>query len=339
LISISTKEGILMSNLLEIRGLEVSLGTNGRAQRVLDGVDLVVGEREVLGVVGESGCGKSLTALSVMGLLPPKIGRVSGGEVFFRGEPLGKKSSEARRRMRGKDMAMIFQEPMTSLNPVLSIGQQISETVMLHCRVSRREAWERSIEMLGLVGISSPERRMKEYPHQLSGGMRQRVMIAMALVCEPALLIADEPTTALDVTIQAQVLDLIRRLGDELNMSIMLITHDLGVIAEMADRVAVMYLGQVVEEGSVAQVFSTPLHPYTAGLLKSIPRMDDELTHLYQIPGSVPDIKNIPAGCRFAPRCEKASELCKNAPPVKQSGGQQVRCWYAEGQLKKGAAV
>lgn len=329
-----------MNSLLEIRGLEVSLGLNGKAQRVIDGIDLVVGEREVLGIVGESGCGKSMTALSIMGLLPAKVGRISAGEIYFRGEALSIKGRSERRLMRGRDMAMIFQEPMTSLNPVLSIGRQLSETVMLHRGLSKSAAWKRGIEMLGLVGVSSPGRRMDEYPHQLSGGMRQRVMIAMALSCEPALLIADEPTTALDVTIQAQVLDLIRRLGDELGMSIILITHDLGVIAEMADRVAVMYLGQIVEEGRVEAVFKHPLHPYTEGLLRSVPRIDEESQNLYQIPGSVPDLCDTPAACRFAPRCEYAFERCsRETPPICLTGVQQVRCWRVSVPTAKEVAI
>ncbi|HSL93203.1 MAG TPA: ABC transporter ATP-binding protein [Bacillota bacterium] len=318
-----------MSSLLEIRGLEVSLGLNGKAKRVIDGIDILVGEREVVGIVGESGCGKSMTALSIMGLLPHKVGRVTGGEIYFRGAPLSHMNSHSRRLMRGRDVAMIFQEPMTSLNPVLSIGRQLSETVMLHRKLGRRQAWERGIEMLGLVGVSNPSQRMNEYPHQLSGGMRQRVMIAMALSCEPALLIADEPTTALDVTIQAQVLELIRRLGTELGMAILLITHDLGVIAEMADRVVVMYLGQVVEEGKVGDIFAEPLHPYTCGLLRSVPRIDADLEELYQIPGSVPDLGDIPAGCRFAPRCEFATCTCaESEPPLVNHGKRQVRCWH-----------
>ena len=317
-----------MSNLLEIRGLEVSLGLNGKARRVIDGIDISVGEREVVGIVGESGCGKSMTALSIMGLLPQKVGRVSGGEIYFRGKPLSGMDRHSRRLMRGRDVAMIFQEPMTSLNPVLTTGRQLSETVMLHRKLGRGQAWERGVEMLGLVGLSNPSQRMNEYPHQLSGGMRQRAMIAMALSCEPALLIADEPTTALDVTIQAQVLELVRRLGAELGMAILLITHDLGVIAEMADRVVVMYLGQVVEEGRVKDIFSSPLHPYTCGLLRSVPRIDADTAELYQIPGNVPDLGDIPTGCRFAPRCEFATIHCAaSVPPLTNHGTQQVRCW------------
>ena len=320
-----------MSSLLEIRDLEVSLGMNGKTRRVIDRVNITVGEREVVGIVGESGCGKSMTALSIMGLLPHRVGRVTGGDIYFRGTPLSGMDRVARRLMRGRDVAMIFQEPMTSLNPVLTIGRQLSETVMLHRKMGRREAWDRGIDMLRLVGVSNPAQRMYEYPHQLSGGMRQRVMIAMALSCEPSLLIADEPTTALDVTIQAQVLELIRRLGAELGMSIMLITHDLGVIAEMADRVVVMYLGQVVEEGQVSEIFAQPLHPYTCGLLRSVPRIDSELEELYQIPGSVPDLAEIPAGCRFAPRCEHAAAACAEAEPeLMDRGNRRVRCWKVE---------
>ena len=336
----STKEGIHMNNLLEITGLDVSLRSRTGLKKAIDGLDLSIGKQEVVGVVGESGCGKSLTALSVMGLIPSSAGKVTAGDIVFRGESLRAKSPAELRKMRGKDMAMIFQEPMTSLNPVLTIGAQVAEAVVLHQKVGRAAARQRAVETLNLVGISSPQRRMEEYPHQLSGGMRQRVMIAMALSCEPSLLIADEPTTALDVTIQAQVLELIKKLGAEMAMSIMLITHDLGVIAEMADRVAVMYLGQVVEVGSVDKVFKDPLHPYTQGLLKSMPSMHKGTGRLYQIAGAVPDLNNIPTGCRFAPRCDRASDLCRHKAPLPRTvAGRSVRCFRPGIQGLEEAAV
>ena len=319
-----------MSSLLEIRDLEVSLGMNGKTRRVIDRVNITVGEREVVGIVGESGCGKSMTALSIMGLLPHRVGRVTGGDIYFRGTPLSGMDRVARRLMRGRDVAMIFQEPMTSLNPVLTIGRQLSETVMLHRKMGRREAWDRGIDMLRLVGVSNPAQRMYEYPHQLSGGMRQRVMIAMALSCEPSLLIADEPTTALDVTIQAQLMLLLQNLRDELGMGIMLITHDLGVVANMADRVIVMYAGQIVEQASVRDLFFRPRHPYTEGLLRSVPSLDERVEKLHVITGTVPNLLFLAPGCRFNPRCPYAQEKCRSEEPVLESGddGHSVRCWY-----------
>ncbi|MDP3488472.1 MAG: ABC transporter ATP-binding protein [Bacillota bacterium] len=317
-------------NILEIENLEVTVRTKSGPKKALDGVTLHVADGEVLCVVGESGCGKSLTALSLMGLLPISTGCVSGGVIRFKGEDLCQKSAREFRAMRGRDLAMIFQEPMTSLNPVLTIGEQIAETIRLHQGTGRAEALSRAVDILRMVGMPAAEQRLREYPHQLSGGMRQRIMIAIALACKPSLLIADEPTTALDVTIQAQILDLMRRLRAEIGMAMMLITHDLGVVAGMADRVAVMYLGKVVEEGNVQEIFENPLHPYTQGLLKSIPGMNRRATRLYQIPGTVPDLTNIPTGCRFNPRCAYADDYCRSAePPLEAYGSHSVMCWNA----------
>jgi oligopeptide/dipeptide ABC transporter ATP-binding protein len=300
--------------------------------RAVDGVSFELDARETLAVVGESGSGKSVTALSILGLIPSPPGRIVGGSIRYRDRELVGMPLPELRRIRGKRIAMIFQEPMTSLNPVYTCGEQIIETVTLHDQVDRRAARERAIEMLRLTGIPSPEQRVDEYPHQMSGGMRQRVMIAMALACRPDILIADEPTTALDVTIQAQILDLLARLQSELGMGVLLITHDLGVVAETADRVAVMYAGQVVESCGVRAAFERPLHPYTAGLLASLPRLGDRIERLRVIPGQVPDPAHHPDGCRFHPRCPIAEERCRReAPPLLTFDGDHVtRCWRAE---------
>lgn len=334
----NTKEGAkaVPNRVLEVNNLRTHFFTDEGVVPSVDGVSFYIDQEETLGVVGESGCGKSVTSLSIMQLVPNPPGRIVGGEILFRGDNIVKKSQEQMRKIRGKDMAMIFQEPMSSLNPVYTVGNQIAESVILHQQVSRREAFNRAVEMLRLVGIPSPERRARDYPHQLSGGMRQRVMIAMALACNPQLLIADEPTTALDVTIQAQILDLMKKLQSEFHAAILLITHDLGVVAEMCDRVAVMYAGKVVEEGTTAELFREPLHPYTEGLLASIPRIDEtRQDKLHVIEGTVPNLLHLPKGCSFAPRCPKAMDVCRReAPTLEEVGdGRKVSCWlHASGK-------
>ena len=301
--------------LVQIRDLRTHFYTQDGLVKAVDGVDLDINRGETLGVVGESGCGKSVTALSLLRLVPDPPGKIVGGEISFADADLLRLSEAEMRGIRGNDIAMIFQEPMTSLNPVYTSGFQIAEAVELHQSKKHSEAIERAIEMLRLVGVASPERRVHEHPHQLSGGMRQRVMIAMALSCNPQLLIADEPTTALDVTIQAQILDLMKGLKEKLGMAIMLITHDLGVVAEMAERVVVMYSGRVVEEAPVGAIFAAPQHPYTQGLLGSIPRLDLDRDRLNVIGGAVPDPLCRPLGCSFAPRCPRADRQCEEADP------------------------
>lgn len=300
-------------HLLEVRNLCTYFHTEEGLGKAVDGVSFELRRGETLGLVGESGCGKSVSALSVMRLIPQPPGQIESGEILFGGRDLLRLSEEEMCRVRGDEIAMIFQEPMTSLNPVLTCGFQITESVILHQGVSKQEARNRAIEMLRLVGIPAPEQRVDEYPHQLSGGMRQRVMIAMALSCNPQLLIADEPTTALDVTIQAQILELLQRLQEELKMAVLMITHDLGVIAEVADRVAVMYAGQVVEYASTRDLFNSPQHPYTRGLMQSVPRLDESRERLDIISGIVPDAREFPEGCRFAPRCPLAEDRCRSA--------------------------
>ncbi|HJV44929.1 MAG TPA: ABC transporter ATP-binding protein [Bacillota bacterium] len=292
-------------------------------------VDLYMKKGEVLGIVGESGCGKSVTSLSIMRLIASPQGRIEEGSILFKGEDLVGVSEKRLRRMRGNEMAMIFQEPMTSLNPVYTIGNQMGETVRLHRKLSKKDALNHSIEMLKKVGIPRPEQIVREYPHHLSGGMRQRVMIAMAISCEPELLIADEPTTALDVTIQAQILDLMRKLNKDSGTTILMITHDLGVVAEMCDRVVVMYAGRVVEEGEVQRIFKNPQHPYTMGLIQSVPHLKEKRNRLYSIPGSVPNPVNLPIGCSFAPRCEYVMGPCLEEMPelVEVANGHRSRCW------------
>jgi len=314
--------------LIEIEGLRVIFhGDNGRVTHAVDRVDLSVAYGATLGLVGESGCGKSVTSLAIMGLLSKHSAEVTGS-IRFDGFDLLDVPDHTLRDLRGNRMAMIFQEPMTSLNPSLTIGEQIIETLLRHRGGTRRAARERAIELLRRVHISSPERRIDEYPHKLSGGMRQRVMIAMALACDPMLLIADEPTTALDVTLQAQILDLMRELKAASGAAIILITHDLGVVAEVCDEVAVMYAGEIVERAAVDELFEQPQHPYTVGLLGSIPRLDRSASHLATIEGMVPDMMTPPPGCRFAPRCPFVGEACvKAAPPlVMVSPGHRSRC-------------
>jgi oligopeptide transport system ATP-binding protein len=327
--------------LLEIRNLETQFMTDRGLIRSVDGVSLHVDAGETLGVVGESGCGKSVTSLSIMRLVPSPPGRIAGGEILFRGQDLLALSEEDMRRVRGNSIAMIYQEPMTSLNPVLTVGRQIAEVSSLHQGLSRQKAMDRAVDMLRLVGIPLPEQRAAAYPHQLSGGMRQRVMIAMALCCTPQLLVADEPTTALDVTVQAQILDLLRRLKREFGMAIMLITHDLGVVAEMCERVVVMYAGRVVEEADVFSLFARPLHPYTEGLLASIPRLDDERETLHAIPGVVPDPLARPPGCRFATRCPYVMDRCRQEePPLEILGpGLKAACFLAAERLARAEEV
>ncbi|EST54341.1 peptide ABC transporter ATP-binding protein [Brevibacillus panacihumi W25] len=319
-----------MTTILEVEQLRTRFRTDNGVVSVVDGVDFSIRAGETLGVVGESGCGKSVTSLSIMRLLPPNGS--SGGSIRFNGKNVLELSEKEMQTVRGNEIAMIFQEPMTSLNPLHTVGKQIEEAVMLHTKVSRAQAKERAIAMLKAVGMPRAEEIYGEFPHQLSGGMRQRVMIAMAMSCDPKLIIADEPTTALDVTIQAQILDLMRNLKEKTGTSIMLITHDLGVVAEMCDRVIVMYAGQVVEETDVETLFEDPKHPYTIGLMNSIPDLENEREYLETIPGSVPLAHQMPTGCRFAPRCTKAMPICEEkAPDLLQLEGHKCRCWlYAE---------
>ncbi|HZG82735.1 MAG TPA: ABC transporter ATP-binding protein [Brevibacillus sp.] len=319
-----------MTTILEVEQLRTRFRTDNGVVSVVDGVDFSIRAGETLGVVGESGCGKSVTSLSIMRLLPPNGS--SGGSIRFNGKNVLELSEKEMQTVRGNEIAMIFQEPMTSLNPLHTVGKQIEEAVILHTKVSRAQAKERAIAMLKAVGMPRAEEIYGEFPHQLSGGMRQRVMIAMAMSCDPKLIIADEPTTALDVTIQAQILDLMRNLKEKTGTSIMLITHDLGVVAEMCDRVIVMYAGQVVEETDVETLFEDPKHPYTIGLMNSIPDLENEREYLETIPGSVPLAHQMPTGCRFAPRCSKAIPICEEkAPDLLQLEGHKCRCWlYAE---------
>jgi len=323
--------------ILQVENLRTYFRTENGLARAVDGVSFHVNPGETLGIVGESGSGKSVTSLSVMRLIPQPPGSIEpGSRILFRGEKgvedLATVSEARMRQIRGNDIAMIFQEPMTSLNPVFTVGEQIVESLRLHQGLNKRDARGRAIEMLQLVGIPIPEQRVDEYPHQLSGGMRQRVMIAMALACDPKLLIADEPTTALDVTIQAQILELLNRLQEELGMSIILITHDLGVVAETCDRVIVMYAGQVFEEGPVRDIFHDPQNPYTEGLLRSMPKLGEEVERLAVIPGVVPAPTNWPTGCRFAERCPYGWEKTeKEDPPLFDiGGGRRNKCWLVE---------
>ena len=329
--------------LLSVKNLSTEFPVKKGIVKAVEDVSFDVDAGEILAIVGESGSGKSVTSLSVMGLLA-EPGHVAGGSMEFEGKDLVTLSEREYRELRGNDMAMIFQEPMTSLNPVYRVGKQIVEAIRTHENVSKKEARERAIDMLRKVGIPSPEKRIDDYPHQMSGGMRQRVMIAMALSCNPKLLIADEPTTALDVTIQAQILDLLRRLRDDTGMAVLLITHDLGVVAETADRVVVMYCGQVVEEAEVRTLFDHPMHPYTLGLLKSIPRLeDDDSKRLYMIKGMVPNPLEMPPGCHFSDRCDSCMDICREKiPDLVDVGGHKVRCFLyenAEGQAKSAAAI
>jgi peptide/nickel transport system ATP-binding protein len=330
--------------LLEVDGLKTYFYTRDGIVRAVDGVSFTVNPGETLAVVGESGCGKSVTSLSIMRLIASPPGRIVSGRLMFGGRDLLELPEDAMRRVRGDEISMIFQEPMTSLNPVLTIGRQIAEALVLHRGMTSKQALARAVEMLTLVNIPEAARRIEQYPHQLSGGMRQRVMIAMALACNPRLLIADEPTTALDVTIQAQILDLMRALKEKTGTAIVLITHDLGVVAEMAQRVVVMYAGRKVEEAAVAQLFAQPRHPYTRGLLNSIPKLAAAASssgrkRLEEIPGMVPSLKDEIAGCIFAPRCQHAAERCRREyPPLEQKApGHWVACWEADNLRGSGA--
>jgi oligopeptide/dipeptide ABC transporter ATP-binding protein len=326
-----------MEPVLSIEKLETEFRTDGGTFKTVDGVTFHVAAGETLGVVGESGCGKSVTSLSVMGLLPKKIGRVREGVIRFHGQNLLEKSEKEMRAIRGNRIAMIFQEPMTSLNPVFKIGDQLAESISLHLKLRRRDAMRHAVEMLRKVGIPNPELVVKEYPHQLSGGMRQRVMIAIAMSCNPEVLIADEPTTALDVTIQAQILDLMRKLQEEEQTAIVLITHDLGVVAEMCHRVVVMYAGQVVEEADVDTLFESPTHPYTQGLLASLPQLVGDQNRLESIPGIVPSPLDMPKGCRFAPRCKYRMDACDQVQPelVDVASGHRCRCLLVDKEVSQ----
>lgn len=323
--------------VLRVEDLSVDFDVRGRSVNILAGVNFDLNRGETLGIIGESGCGKSMTALALLQMIPSPPGRISAGRVLLDGEDLLKVNKKRMNSIRGQDLSMIFQEPMTSLNPVYTVGNQISETIRRHKAVSRDDAIEQSVELLRTVQIPAPERRIDEYPHQLSGGMRQRVMIAMSLACDPKVLIADEPTTALDVTVQAQIFDLLKEIQQKRGTSIILITHDFGAIREMADRVLVMYAGHKIEEGSLAQISKSPQHPYTQGLLRSMPQIRTDSTgtgvreRLPEIPGSVPDLINRQAGCPFGPRCAQAMPACMEMPGVVDLGvNRSVKCWLAQ---------
>ncbi len=323
-----------MGRLLDVKDLKVFFHILAGTVRAVDGIDFHIDQGETLGVVGESGCGKSVSAMALLQLIPMPPGELVQGRAEFEGLDLFHLETSRIQRVRGNRISMIFQEPMTSLNPVFTIGNQIGEAIQLHQGLSARQAEEKAVEMLDLVGLPDPRRRVKEYPHQLSGGMRQRVMIGMALSCNPALLIADEPTTALDVTVQAQILELMLDLQKKINMSIMMITHNLGVIAEMANRVIVMYCGKIVESAEVRSIFHNPLHPYTRQLLASVPHLGMDQTRLQEIPGVVPNLYNLPSGCDFHPRCAEAAESCKLRRPElnEMEPGHWVACGRAAGR-------
>ena len=314
--------------LLQVTGLKTSFKTDDGIVRAVDGLSYSVDAGSTLGIVGESGSGKSVNALSIMRLIPQPPGKIEAGTVLFKGENLLEKSEPAMRKIRGHDIAMIFQDPMTSLNPVLTVGEQIAEATQLHLKLSKKDSWDRAVDMLKLVRIPSPEKRIKDYPHQFSGGMRQRVVIALALAGEPRLIVADEPTTALDVSIQAQIISLLKRLCKEHGAAVMLVTHDMGVIAETCDRVAVMYAGRIVEIGPVADVIHAPGHPYTAGLMGSIPAMDEDRPRLLQIDGSMPRLDAIPPGCAFNPRCPRVFDRCLvERPELMPAVRTAAACW------------
>ena len=324
-----------MAELLKVEGLRTSFQTEDGPVHAVNGIDLCLNEGETLGLVGESGCGKSVTALSIMRLIAEPPGKVEARELSLSGKDLLGMPKREMRFIRGREVSMIFQEPMTSLDPVFSVGAQVTETIRLHQNVGKKEAEELAAEMLAKVGIPSPEKCLTDYPHQLSGGMRQRVMIAMALSCQPRLLIADEPTTALDVTIQAQILELIDELREELNMALIMITHDLGVIANTVDQVAVMYCGKIVEQADVYTLFENLMHPYTKGLMASLPKLHTETERLFTIPGTIPDPLHMPFGCNFHPRCPDALEIClqREPRPVEISPGHVVSCWKVSDML------
>ncbi|HIC94716.1 MAG TPA: ABC transporter ATP-binding protein [Anaerolineae bacterium] len=319
-----------MSALLEVRGLKTRFYTQDGVVHAVNGISYTLDEGETLGIVGESGCGKSVSVLSLLRLIPEPPGKIVGGEVLFEGRDLLKMGPDEIRHVRGRKIAMVFQDPMTSLNPVLTIGQQVSEALELHLGMSKREARKRTIELLEMVGIPEAEKRVDDYPHQFSGGMRQRVMIAMGLSCNPMILIADEPTTALDVTIQAQIIELVKRLQDEIGMAVIWITHDLGIVAGLVERVMVMYAGYIVERASVKDLYGDPRHPYTIGLLGSVPRLDEKRKkRLFSMRGLPPDLINLPPCCPFAPRCDYVIERClKEMPPLMPvAPGHEIACW------------
>lgn len=321
----------MSEQLVEVKDLKVTYYQNGVETPVVRNVSFEIKKNETLGLVGESGSGKSVTSKAIMRLIAEPPGKIANGEILFEGKNLLKMKEKQMQKVRGKDIAMIFQEPMTSLNPLYTCGSQIAEAILLHNKCSKQEAWERAVEILKMVGVPSPEKRAQSYPHELSGGMRQRVMIAIALSCNPRLLIADEPTTALDPTIQAQILKLIHDMQKEKDMSVLLITHDMGIVAENCDRVAVMYAGQILEIADVKKIFGNPAHPYTIGLLKAIPKLDEKVDRLYNIRGMVPRFNELPKGCTFGPRCDFCDKKCEEEAPqlVNMGDGHLVRCHYA----------
>ncbi|MEQ6358421.1 ABC transporter ATP-binding protein [Thermoanaerobacter thermohydrosulfuricus] len=327
----------MAKNLVEFRNLKTFFYTEEGVVKAVNDVSFSIREGETVCIVGESGCGKSVTALSLMRLIQSPPGKIEGGEIIFDGRDILKLSEAEMRRIRGNEIGMIFQEPMTSLNPVLTIGEQIMEPLMVHKLMTKKEAWNKAIELIKQVGIPRAEQIMTSYPHELSGGMRQRIMIAIALSCDPKLLIADEPTTALDVTIQAQILDLLRKIKQERNMALMLITHDLGIVAEIADYVVVMYAGKVIEEAPVRELFKNPKHPYTRGLLKAKPIIGQRQERLYTIPGQVPNPIGLGDYCYFSDRCEYAMDICRQKIPqlTADENGHKVACWLYEGEWKK----
>ena len=331
-----------MADLLQVRDLQTSFFTPEGEVRAIDGVSFEIGEGKTLGLVGESGCGKSVTSLSIMRLIASPPGKIVGGEILYRDRDLLRLNNEEMRKIRGNEISMIFQEPMTSLNPVFTVGNQIGEAIKLHQGLGKRETRAKTIDMLRLVKIADPESRVDSYPHQLSGGMRQRVMIAMALSCNPSLLIADEPTTALDVTIQAQILELMKELKQKIGMALLLITHDLGVVAEQADEVAIMYAGKIVERTNTKVIFARPFHPYTVGLLNSLPgATGQKKKRLDAIPGVVPNPLNLPSGCRFRDRCPRAAELCAQTEPplVEKEPGHAVACHFPHTETREKSRI
>ena len=329
-----------MATLLEVRGLKTTFMTTAGLVRAVDGVSWDVAEGETVALVGESGCGKSVSALSIMRLVAEPAGRIEAGEIIYKGRDLLKLSEAEMRHVRGREIAMVFQEPMTSLNPVLSIGRQLTEGLEIHMNLGPEQARARAVELLGMVGIPDPARRLAQYPHHFSGGMRQRMMIAMALACNPSLILADEPTTALDVTIQAQILELMRDLARRLGVAMLIITHNLGVVARYADRVNVMYAGRIIEQAAAREIYASPRHPYTLGLLRSVPRLDEpRRARLDPIQGQPPDLTRLPPGCAFAPRCTYRVERCGEAPPLVDVGpGHTSACWEAMRLVKELAA-
>ncbi len=326
------------ASLLKVTGLKTHFHTSRGVVKAVDGISFEMKKGETLALVGESGCGKSVTALSILRLIQEPPGRIAESEIIYKGRNLLDLNKDEMRKVRGNEISMIFQEPMTSLNPLFTVGNQIMEAIKLHQGLNKQDALSKCVEMLEQVGIPDPARRVSSYPHEMSGGMRQRVMIAMALACQPGLLIADEPTTALDVTIQAEILDLIKALREKMGMSLLLITHDFGIVAEMADRVGIMYAGKIAEYGSLEDIFNAPGHPYTVGLLNSIPGAGTKRERLTTIPGNVPDLLNLPVGCSFRERCPLATEQCRDEDPQPRNlgGGHLVRCWHSDRVTREG---